>query len=53
MIETSVDSKVLLIAGKPLREPIVQYGPFVMNTQEQIFQALRDMQSGRLVQQAG
>ncbi len=52
-IETSVDSKVLLIAGKPLREPIVQYGPFVMNTQEQIFQALRDMQSGRLVQQAG
>ena len=53
VIETSVDSKVLLIAGKPLREPIVQYGPFVMNTQEQIFQALRDMQSGRLVQQAG
>ena len=51
VLETSVDSKVLLIAGKPLHEPIVQYGPFVMNTQEQIFQALRDMQSGKLVQQ--
>ena len=35
-----------LIAGKPLREPIVQYGPFVMNSREEIEQALRDLQQG-------
>lgn len=39
----------LLLAGKPLREPMVQYGPFVMNTREEIEQAIRDYQSGRLV----
>lgn len=41
-------SRVLLIAGKPLREPIVQYGPFVMNSREEIEQALRDFRSGQL-----
>lgn len=40
-------AKVLLIAGKPLREPIVQYGPFVMNRREEIEQALRDFRDGR------
>lgn len=39
---------VLLIAGKPLREPIVQYGPFVMNSREEIEQALSDFRGGRL-----
>jgi len=39
----------LLIAGKPLDEPIVRHGPFVMNTQEEIHQAIRDMQEGTLV----
>jgi redox-sensitive bicupin YhaK (pirin superfamily) len=39
--------RFLLIAGKPLREPIVQYGPFVMNTREEIEQAFDDFQSGR------
>jgi redox-sensitive bicupin YhaK (pirin superfamily) len=40
--------RVLLLAGKPLHEPIAQYGPFVMNTSEQIEQALRDYRDGVL-----
>ncbi|TFH68734.1 pirin family protein [Gammaproteobacteria bacterium LSUCC0057] len=39
----------LLLAGRPLREPIAQYGPFVMNTAQQIEQALADYRRGRLV----
>ncbi|HKT32535.1 MAG TPA: pirin family protein [Gammaproteobacteria bacterium] len=39
-------ARFLLLAGKPLREPMVQYGPFVMNTREEIEQAIRDYQSG-------
>ncbi len=41
-------ARVLLLAGRPLREPIVQYGPFVMNTREEIEQAVADYQAGRL-----
>ena len=42
------DARLILVAGKPLNEPIVQYGPFVMNTQQEIHQALQDFSSGRL-----
>jgi redox-sensitive bicupin YhaK (pirin superfamily) len=42
------DARLILIAGKPLNEPIVQYGPFVMNTQEEIHHALDDFRNGRL-----
>ncbi len=42
-------ARVLLIAGQPLHEPIAQYGPFVMNTREQLMQAVDDFQNGRLV----
>ena len=41
-------AKLLLIAGRPLREPIVHYGPFVMNTREEIEQALTDYRNGTL-----
>jgi redox-sensitive bicupin YhaK (pirin superfamily) len=47
-LNTDSGARVLLIAGKPLREPIVQYGPFVMNTREEIEQALRDFRDDRL-----
>jgi quercetin 2,3-dioxygenase len=40
-------ARALLIAGQPLNEPIAQYGPFVMNTNEQIFQAVEDFRAGR------
>jgi redox-sensitive bicupin YhaK (pirin superfamily) len=39
--------KFILVAGRPLKEPIVQYGPFVMNTREEIVQAVEDFQSGK------
>jgi redox-sensitive bicupin YhaK (pirin superfamily) len=48
-IEISAEgpARVLLIAGEPLNEPIVQYGPFVMNTREQVIEAVQDFQEGR------
>ena len=41
--------RFLLISGKPLNEPIARYGPFVMNTQEEIQQALKDLKNGTFV----
>jgi len=41
-------ARFLMLAGRPLGEPVVQYGPFVMNTREEIEQAIRDYQSGEL-----
>ena len=47
VLRAEVPTRALLVAGMPLGEPIAQYGPFVMNTNEEIFQAVRDFQSGK------
>lgn len=46
-IESEGPSQVLLCHADPLKEPVVSYGPFVMNTQEEILQALRDYEAGK------
>ena len=47
------DADVLLLAGEPIDEPVVSWGPFVMNTTEQIIQARKDYASGRMGVLAG
>jgi redox-sensitive bicupin YhaK (pirin superfamily) len=47
-IEGLEDTRVLLLSAEPLNEPVVKQGPFVMNTQTQILEAMRDYQMGRM-----
>jgi redox-sensitive bicupin YhaK (pirin superfamily) len=46
--EDSPDLEVLLLGGLPIREPIAHYGPFLMNTRQEIIDALEDYQHGRM-----
>lgn len=49
-LEANSDASVLLLSGEPLNEPIVGYGPFVMNSKQEIAEAVRDFNSGRFGQ---
>ncbi|MDA8479556.1 pirin family protein [Citrobacter sp. Awk 4] len=49
-LDANSDATVLLLAGEPLNEPIVGYGPFVMNTKQEIAEAVRDFNAGRFGQ---
>ncbi len=47
-ITANADSKILFLSGEPIREKIMSYGPYVMNTQTEILEAMRDFQMGKM-----
>ena len=47
LVGQAESTRAILVAGRPLGEPVARYGPFVMNTQQEIMQAVQDFQAGR------
>lgn len=47
-LETRKQSKMIVLSGEPIKEKVTQYGPYVMNTQTEILEALRDYQQGKM-----
>lgn len=47
-LKSRMESNVLILSGEPLKEPVAQYGPYVMNTQTEIMEAMRDYQQGKM-----